>query len=407
MRRRKREDRRRSQRTSGSTQQIFRASQRSAFGRQNRGRTVSLFFTNYPDDWSQTGDIWLGTYKLRVSMARERDRVEISSRTTQSRIQRLKGSVLNPGISFAEAVKRGTTTDKISGYQTHSEENGPRHGSFVPGMSLGPHLICLGTSTQQANIGPRSTPAGPESSDRRDILCSQECNSSPSCRVALRSVRPQVSARPKGLIPRLRKRVKHNPGFSLGLGKSSGHFGRKILAGGKNLVQTPLLSHISGTSIGDSSIQNRNRVLLLQQELTAEGVWEVGKWLGLLIWARKRRFWPAFAPWRSGIRLEGATTSWVLVPRCRSCALLGVSRRLGVSAVESQGLCLSKWFPPVKYVGTPLFLVVEVQSPLVGLLLSWWVLRSFFVKLLVAGGLRLAKGLAACIAGSNGSMAGA
>ncbi|GAB4832370.1 hypothetical protein Ancab_006386, partial [Ancistrocladus abbreviatus] len=92
MRRRKREDRRRSQRISGSTQQLFRASQRSAFGRQNRGRTVSLFFTNYPDDWSQT-------------------------------------------------------------------------------------------------------------------------------------------AGPKGLIPRLRKRAKRNPGLSLRLGKSSGHFGRKILAG--------------------------------------------------------------------------------------------------------------------------------------------------------------------------------
>ncbi|GAB4857272.1 hypothetical protein Ancab_015180 [Ancistrocladus abbreviatus] len=37
---------------------------------------------------------------------------------------------------------------------------------------------------------------------------------------------------------------------------------------------------LSGISIGDSSIRNRNRVLLLQQELTAEGVWEVGKWLG-------------------------------------------------------------------------------------------------------------------------------
>ncbi|GAB4861746.1 hypothetical protein Ancab_037001, partial [Ancistrocladus abbreviatus] len=41
-----------------------------------------------------------------------------------------------------------------------------------------------------------------------------------------------------------------------------------------------MLSQISGTSIGDSSIQNRNRVLLLQRELTAEGVWDVGKWLG-------------------------------------------------------------------------------------------------------------------------------
>ncbi|GAB4854259.1 hypothetical protein Ancab_022846, partial [Ancistrocladus abbreviatus] len=106
-----------------------------------------------------------------------------------------------------------------------------------------------------------------------------ERNSPPSYRDAQRSALPQVTGGPKGPTSLLRKRAKHNPGFSLRLGKSTGRHGRKVMVGSKNLVQRPMYSQISGTSIGDSSIQNRNRVLLLQQELTAEGVWEVGKWL--------------------------------------------------------------------------------------------------------------------------------
>ncbi|GAB4844759.1 hypothetical protein Ancab_038148, partial [Ancistrocladus abbreviatus] len=78
---------------------------------------------------------------------------------------------------------------------------------------------------------PNVSPTEIQSSDKRDKLCSQERNSSPLCHVALRSVRPLVSAGPKGPISRLRKWVKRNPGFSLRLGKSSGRHGRKVMAG--------------------------------------------------------------------------------------------------------------------------------------------------------------------------------
>ncbi|GAB4850901.1 hypothetical protein Ancab_030201 [Ancistrocladus abbreviatus] len=76
------------------------------------------------------------------------------------------------------------------------------------------------------------------------------------------------------------KCAKSRHGLSVRRGKYIQRHNQKVLSGRKTFVQRSRSSKISGTSISDSSIKNRNRILLLQQELNAEGVWEVGKWLG-------------------------------------------------------------------------------------------------------------------------------
>ncbi|GAB4838409.1 hypothetical protein Ancab_027944 [Ancistrocladus abbreviatus] len=195
----------------------------------------------------------------------------------------------------------------------------PKTRFLVPGIPLGFQLICLGASAEKSNSGPRPNPVGPEVStplmsevpatpsmvvgsaeafeahdcpsrptglptgtqfsDRRDRVCSQERHSPSSCRDAQRSSCLPVADGSKGPTSLLIKLAKCNHGLSIRRGKFTRCHYRKALVGSKNLVTRLMCSQISGTSIGDSSIQNRNRVLLLQQELTTEGVWEVGKWL--------------------------------------------------------------------------------------------------------------------------------
>ncbi|GAB4853035.1 hypothetical protein Ancab_017224, partial [Ancistrocladus abbreviatus] len=94
------------------------------------------------------------------------------------------------------------------------------------------------------------------------------------------------------------------PGLSVRHGKPSQRPYHKVSITSQNLAQRFMRGQISGTLIGDSSIQNQNRVLLLQQELTAKGVWEVGKWMELLTRGTRLKFLLIFAHWRTGIRLE-------------------------------------------------------------------------------------------------------
>ncbi|GAB4861286.1 hypothetical protein Ancab_036448, partial [Ancistrocladus abbreviatus] len=84
----------------------------------------------------------------------------------------------------------------------------------------------------------------------------------------------------EGYIPLVSKHSKRKHGATIRRGKICRHPWRKVSNPSSNIGRRNFCPQLSGLSIRDSSIQNRNRVLLLQQELTAEGVWEVWKWLG-------------------------------------------------------------------------------------------------------------------------------
>ncbi|GAB4825490.1 hypothetical protein Ancab_008365 [Ancistrocladus abbreviatus] len=84
----------------------------------------------------------------------------------------------------------------------------------------------------------------------------------------------------EGSTPLVSKRSKRKQGAIVRRGKLSRRPWRKMSFPGSKLGCGNFRRQLSGVSIRDSSIRNRNRVLLLQQELTIEGVWEVGKWLG-------------------------------------------------------------------------------------------------------------------------------
>ncbi|GAB4853061.1 hypothetical protein Ancab_017246 [Ancistrocladus abbreviatus] len=85
----------------------------------------------------------------------------------------------------------------------------------------------------------------------------------------------------EGPIPLVLKRSRRKQGVTVRCGKISRRPWCKVSIPSSNISCRNIRCQLSGISIGDSSIRNRNRVLLLQQELTAEGVWEVEKWLGV------------------------------------------------------------------------------------------------------------------------------
>ncbi|GAB4825229.1 hypothetical protein Ancab_008104, partial [Ancistrocladus abbreviatus] len=57
-------------------------------------------------------DIWLGSFKLRVSFAREKGLT--TSTVSPSRLQRPEGCLFSSGFSYADVVKRGEGRAKAS-----------------------------------------------------------------------------------------------------------------------------------------------------------------------------------------------------------------------------------------------------------------------------------------------------
>ncbi|GAB4854537.1 hypothetical protein Ancab_023118 [Ancistrocladus abbreviatus] len=143
------------------------------------------------------GDIWPGSFKLRVSFAREKGLLATTSPVSHSRLQRPEGRVFSSGLSYVEAVKRGV----------------------VP---VSPSLVVGSDGEIEAHFGPSSIvglSTGTQSFGRSDGVGLQGRHSPSSPREDPRSSCLLVTGGFQGPNSKLLKRAKRKHGISVKRGK--------------------------------------------------------------------------------------------------------------------------------------------------------------------------------------------